>query len=360
VEGSIVGDDSFFFTEPYGEGWGWSDLQWPDGAPISALSFNENSIGLSFTADPENPGKTVAAWAPAIELYTLDGAMNLAQPGQEPHPGLDRRPGSRSVRAWGTVGKDGFHANLAVDDPAEFTASSFQLALLHRGIRVAGGAVSRHYFWNGAGDFAAERAEPLQLKPLDLTRIEAPLEGHKLLAARTSPPVAQDIAMINKVSINLHAELLLRLLGKLEGTGGSLEQGTRVVRQFLVDAGVSDEEFFLYDGSGMSHKDLMAPHALAQLLAYASRQPWGEGWKSTFPIAGVDGTLANRFKDSPLREKLRAKTGTHDEAHALSGYMQTASGKTLVVSILVDNHRPGDDSVVKAIDRLCEAIYAAE
>ena len=131
-----------------------------------------------------------------------------------------------------------------------------------------------------------------------------------------------------------------------------------MVRQFLVNAGVKDEEFVLFDGSGLSHKDLMTPRAFTQLLAYAARQPWGESWKATLPVAGVDGTLANRFRNTALQEKMQAKTGTHDEANSLSGYLQTASGKTLAFSILVNDHRPDSDAERLAIDRICEAIAA--
>ena len=77
--------------------------------------------------------------------------------------------------------------------------------------------------------------------------------------------------MTNKTSLNLHAELLLRLLGKLYGIDGSLEQGSRVLRQFMVDAGVDNFDFFLYDGSGLSSNDKIAPRAFTRLLSYASR-----------------------------------------------------------------------------------------
>ena len=43
VEGDVVGDDSFFLDEPYGKDWSWDDLQWDYGAPVSALTFNDNT-----------------------------------------------------------------------------------------------------------------------------------------------------------------------------------------------------------------------------------------------------------------------------------------------------------------------------
>jgi D-alanyl-D-alanine carboxypeptidase/D-alanyl-D-alanine-endopeptidase (penicillin-binding protein 4) len=375
VDGSVVGDDTYFLYEPYGRAWAWDDLQWSYGAPVSALTFNENTAELTIAADRElakaaAPTETAAEWTPDVDYYTVDNAMTAAnqapppaarQPAQPaPGPGLDRRPGSMLVRAWGTAPAEGFRAALAVEDPAEFTAEAFKVALRGRGVSVTGAAASRHKYSIDTGDFSAERAQPIKLGRSDLATVAAPLEGQKVLARRVSVPVAEDITVTNKVSQNLHAELLLRLLGKVHGTDGSFAEGARVVRQFLIGAGVDDGDFFLYDGSGMSPDDRIAPRAFTQLLAYASRQPWGAAWRDSLPVAGVDGTLAGRFKDSALKGRLWAKTGTSNEGNALSGYLTAASGKTLAFSILVNGHRPGSEAELQAIDRIAEAIAAAE
>jgi serine-type D-Ala-D-Ala carboxypeptidase/endopeptidase (penicillin-binding protein 4) len=360
IDGDVVGDDTFFLDEPLGMGWAWDDLQWSYGAPVSALTFNENAVQLNITADPGKPDATVAEWSPDVDYYTLDNTMKPVAPGDTAHPGLERTPGGLMVRAWGTAPPGGLHVNIAVDDPAQFTAAAFRQALLLRGIKVTGTAESRHKFAIGTGDFAGERGQPIKFAPVNLTSISAPVEGQRVLAAHISVPVAEDILVTNKTSQNLHAELLLRLLGKIYGTDGSFEQGARVVRQFLVDAGIGDGDFFLYDGSGMSPRDQMTPRALTQLLAYASKQFWGVGWRGTLPVAGVDGTLDRRFQDTPLKGKMWAKTGTLNEVNALSGYLTAASGKTLAFSILVNGRRPGSDQEERAIDKIAEAIAAAE
>jgi len=359
VDGNVLGDDTYFLHEPWASAWSWDDLQWSYGAPISALSFNDNTIGLYLHADGSNPGGVEAEWTPKVDYYTLDNTMTPAASGEVAHPGLDRAPGSLLVRAWGTVAPAGLRLSLAVEDPAQFTAAAFLQALRTRGIRVKGSAEPRHRVTNAVTDFATEREKPIKLAPTVLNRIAAPLDGRRVVAMHFSPPMAQAMTVLNKTSQNLHAELTLRMLGKTFGTDGSLEQGTRVVRQFLVDAGVRNDDFFLYDGSGMSHNDRMTARGFTQLLAYASRQPWGSDWRLTFPIAGVDGTLGGRFKDSPLKEKLWAKTGTHDEANALSGYLTAASGKVLAFSILENGNLPGSEAEVQAIDRIAEAIAAS-
>ena len=360
VDGDVVGDDSFYLYEPFAQGWGWGDLQWSYGAPVSALTFNDNTQQLEIRPGDSPYSPTKAEWTPNIVYYALDNRMKAAAPGQAAHPGLERKPGSMLVRTWGTIPGGGLKVNLAVDDPAEFAAQAFVKALQGRGIQVSGTAATAHQFPEGSGDFAGERAQPVHLERMDLKTVEPALNDRRVLARRVSVPIAEDITMTNKTSQNLHAELLLRLLGKLEGTSGSFEQGARVVRQFLVDAGVKDGEFFLYDGSGMSPDDRATPHAFTTLLDYAARQPWGAEWRETLPISGVDGTLEDRFRNSPLKGKVWAKTGTLNEVNALSGYVTAANGKMIAFSILVDGRRPGSAAEGVAIDRIVEAIAAAE
>jgi D-alanyl-D-alanine carboxypeptidase/D-alanyl-D-alanine-endopeptidase (penicillin-binding protein 4) len=360
VDGNIVGDDSFYVDQPYGSGWAWDDLDWSYGAPISALTFNDNTVVLTLNADQANPGATLGAWIPAVSYYTLNNTATLAVGSEPAHPGLDRAPGSLEVRSWGTIAPDGFHGKIAVQDAAAFTAAAFVEALRSRGIIVHGVPTVHHRLPTATQNFDEERSLPLPLVPSVAHLIEAPLEGRNLLASRLSPPVAEDLVVTNKVSQNLHAELTLRLLGKLIAGEGTLAEGTRVVRQFLLSVGVDDQDFYLCDGSGMSYDDRVAPRALTRLLVYAAHQPWGEDWRASLPIAGVDGTLNERFRTSPLKSRLWAKTGTHSQNNALSGYLQAASGQRLAFSILVNNHRPGSNVEVEAVDRIVEAIAAAE
>jgi D-alanyl-D-alanine carboxypeptidase/D-alanyl-D-alanine-endopeptidase (penicillin-binding protein 4) len=357
VEGDVVGDDTWFLSEPYGSGWAWDDLQWSYGAPVSALTVNDNTVLLNL------PPNSPAAWLPDTPYYTLQGVIASSPKGAKAEPGLDRPPGSRTVRVWGTAPAAGFHAGMAIDDPAEYAARSLMAMLSARGITITGHARAEHRLSVSTTDYGEEQAAPLMLAPSSessLLTFVAPLGGRHVLASHTSIPMTEDLTLTNKISQNLHAELTLRLLGRVFGSDGSLAEGARVVRQFLLTAGVPPEEFFFYDGSGMSANDLIAPSAYTTLLTYAARQPWGTAWKATFPIAGVDGSLAGRFKKTPLEGKLFAKTGTLNEVNALSGYLIAKSGRTIAFSILVNGHLPGSDAEIHAIDDICNAIAAAE
>lgn len=361
IDGNIIGDDTLFPWEPWGVGWGWDDLVWSYGAPVSALTLDDNVVHLHVTGDAA--GGTTDTWMPPTPFYTLENSARVAPSDANAEPGLDRMPGSRLVRLWGTIPPTGYVAPMAIEDPAEFAAASLRMLLTQRGISVTGTARARHRLSAVTTDYAIEQAEPLTLHPVQLATFAAPVSGRHVLASHQSPPVAEDIVVTNKVSQNLHAELLLRMLGSTFGTDGSYAQGVRVVRQFLLQAGVPPQDFFFHDGSGMSMSDLITPRAYTTLLAYAARQPWGAAWRRSLPVGGQDGTLAARFGNTALNGRIQAKTGSLSEVSTLSGYLTAASGKTLVFSILVNGHLPNDaaeHATVQAIDKLCLAVAAAE
>jgi D-alanyl-D-alanine carboxypeptidase/D-alanyl-D-alanine-endopeptidase (penicillin-binding protein 4) len=154
--------------------------------------------------------------------------------------------------------------------------------------------------------------------------------------------------------------MMLRRLGAAFGSQGSFEQGVRVVRQYLLHAGLDSDDFTFFDGSGLSAHDLVTPRATAQFLAFAAKQPWFPAWKSALPEGGEDGTLDARFPNPPLRDHLFAKTGTLGESRALSGYLDAASGRTIIFSIFVDDHTPATSADRVAMDKIIAAIAAAE
>jgi D-alanyl-D-alanine carboxypeptidase/D-alanyl-D-alanine-endopeptidase (penicillin-binding protein 4) len=187
-----------------------------------------------------------------------------------------------------------------------------------------------------------------------------------VIAHHTSPPLSADVTFTNKVSQNLHAEIMLRNIAQLNcDKDGAYPD---FARQFLSDdAGIDKDDFVFYDGSGLSGKDLVTPRAVARLLSFAAHDPktgqpqsWFAAWKSSLPIGGVDGTLADRFTTPPLNGHVFAKTGTLGESRALSGYLDCASGQTVIFSILVGNHLPGTNSDREVMDKIVAAVAAAE
>jgi D-alanyl-D-alanine carboxypeptidase/D-alanyl-D-alanine-endopeptidase (penicillin-binding protein 4) len=174
------------------------------------------------------------------------------------------------------------------------------------------------------------------------------------LAQITPPPLADDIAVVNKVSQNLHAELMLRRVGLRSGTG-SVADGIAGVRAMLDEAGVRAEQWDLQDGSGMSTYNRLTPRGVVTFLRWTERQPWSAEWRRSLPIGGVDGTLARRFKGTALEGRVFAKTGSLHATTALSGYLLARSGRTLTFSAFA-NDMPEGVAGSKAIDAALELV----
>lgn len=365
VDGPVVADDTFFPYQRYGPGWSWDDILWDYGAPISALMVNDNSIYLTVQAGAQAGAPVQVNWGLPNHDYTVDTTALTTSPADSKEQlGVDRQPGATLIRLYGQVPAGGkpIYLALATEHPALNAADLLRQALVVRGVSVQGALRAVHRDDLDAGSFRTEVREPLTFKPQAeaLAALQPTFPaGERLLATHTGAPLIDDVTATNKLSLNQHAELLLHLLGRAYGKDGSIVEGARVVRQFVVNAGVQPDDFMFYDGSGLSNYDLVMPRAVTTLLRYAARQPWGAAYKNSLPVGGVDGTLQHRFVNTPLQGKVFAKTGTLSTVHALSGYFTTASGKTLVFSILVDTHTPGTTDDRVAMDKILNMIAAA-
>ncbi len=147
-------------------------------------------------------------------------------------------------------------------------------------------------------------------------------------------------------------------LGPVTGEPGSLESGLAALRATLGRAGIARAAYDFSDGSGMSTYSRISPRAAVGLLAWAKAQPWGQTWRASLPVGGVDGTLRRRFAGTPLAGKIQAKTGTLNATNTLSGYLTAASGRELTFSVLA-NDVPEGGNAVAVIDALLVAVAAA-
>jgi D-alanyl-D-alanine carboxypeptidase/D-alanyl-D-alanine-endopeptidase (penicillin-binding protein 4) len=381
VDGDLIGDDTYYAFERYAEGWAWDDLQWIDGAPVSALTFNDNVVFVNVLPG-EHPGdKAVITVEPETSYYELDNRVMTSATGVAKRVGVHRDPGSKKIVLWGSLpaGDAGLKEPMSIEDPAEFVAQLFRMLLELRGITIRGKARARH--GEGAQFFDQAVPQPINVPTpaapspgaaassgMDASVSVAaqhvpelnPLSGDTVLAEHVSTPLLDDIRVINKTSENLHAEMALRLAGKLRGTGGSFEGGIAAVKQFLLQAGLKDDEFTFLDGSGLSRRDLVTPAATVQLLIYAARQPWGAAFEESLPVSGVDGSLTDRFKNTPAAGLIHAKTGSLSHVNALSGFGQTQSGKRFVFSIFCNNHNLPAVKVLAAMDAVMQLLVAEE
>src|SRR5882724_6011535 len=363
VDGDLIGDDTFYAFEPYAEGWAWDDLQWIDGAPVSALTFNDNVMFVNILTGEHQGDKAVITVEPETSYYELDNRVVTSAVGVAKRVGIHRDQGSKKIVLWGSLplGDAGMKEPMSIEDPAEFVAQLFRTLLERRGITIRGKARARH---GDGAQFFDQTLQPMNAptpgvnNATPLAQPAPNMNSNKVLAEHVSTPLLDDIRVINKTSENLHAELALRLAGKLRGNNGSFEGGVAAVKQFLLQAGLKEDEFALLDGSGLSRRDLVTPAATVQLLIYAARQPWGAAFEESLPVSGVDGSLTDRFQNTPAAGLIHAKTGSLSHVNALSGYGQTQQGKQLVFSIFCNNHNLPGSKALAAIDAVMQLLVS--
>lgn len=151
------------------------------------------------------------------------------------------------------------------------------------------------------------------------------------LASVDSPTLAAIVHTMDLASDNFYAEMLLKELGAVQAGAGTTAAGIGLVTGLLAQAGVPLQGVRLVDGSGLSLLDRMTANALASLLTVMWNDPGVRlELLSSLPVAGRSGTLAHRMRHSAAAGLVRAKTGTTDNASALSGYV----GDRYVFSIL--------------------------
>lgn len=341
--GDVIGDDTLFPDQRWSPGMSWNNIPTRSGTGISALTLDDNEVELSVAPGALNQPGLATLGSP---YYTIDNRTVTVE-GAESKIGYDRLPFERVVRVTGTIGKDAKPdvSRMGIDDPAHFAAWRLKAMLEARGVKVKGAVRVRHRP-------AMPVDNPTSPDQIAVRSDESPAP----LAKLTPAPLAEDMKTINKISQNLHAELTLRRVGLRKGTG-SIGFGVAEVETMLKQAGVARTAWDLSDGSGMSSYNRVAPRGVVQMLRWIAAQPWGAQWRETLPIGGVDGTLRNRFKGTPLEGKVFAKTGTLNASNAVAGYMIAASGKTLIFAFYA-NDIPADASSTRIMDAALNLVAA--
>lgn len=335
VEGSLVGDASYFDSVTVHPTWETGDLAQGDAAPVAALGFNDNVA--EFRIAPGAIGRP-----PEISFEPDLGVLSFANrartvPADSPRTvAFFRAPSTNVVWAEGDVPADARPSSwfVAIHDPPAYAAEAFRRSLESRGIHVAGQTRSVY----DSTVFAAARRGP-------------PLAEH------LSPGLTDIIRPILETSQNWFAEMLLKTLGRELRGRGSWEAGLDVERRFLVDSMRVDSTLFsLADGSGLSRLNLIAPRALLRLLQRLREHPRARPFLESLAVAGTTGTLRLRFRDSALAGRVRAKTGSITNVNTLSGYLERPGAAPWVFAIQINHHLAKNRDALAQIDSIVAAL----
>ena len=329
VRGNIVLVENAQGLAGYGAGWALDDLPWGYATPVSRHQIYGNQITV--TIDPPAGGSddySIQVSPPQAGKW-LDRRVTDA--GAEPVT-VTWRPGKPGLQIRGKgPANDAEIFHVAMPEPAEVYGEALKDTFGCRGITVT-------------GDVMCQPSYSFRSKFLVLTPC-------------LSPPVSVLLKVMMKQSDNLLAETLVRLAGAGETGGFSSAAGRALIQEKLTGAGVDLTHARYADGSGLSRYNHFSASQLVSVLRVMGRGRRGELWRRLLPVAGVDGTLSQRFADTPLAGNLRGKTGSMSSIRALSGYFTGQSGGEYVFSILVNGaSAPGRD-VNTAVDKVLVLLY---
>ena len=325
---NIIVDDSFFDDNYWGDGWAWDDESDPDAPMISALSVNKNCIKVTVTTDSKNISVSLE---PNTNFVTVLKKAIIIR--DSIHMPLKiRRLTLGNVNTIIIEGDILCNSQVTQKVPLrlpEFYAGAlFKTSLRHAGISVFGNVVSG----------------------------VVPDGIHEI--ARHLHPIEEVVDTMNKPSDNLSAENTLKVIGALKkGVPGSAKNGIFMEKEFLSTLGMDTTKFSLADGSGVSRHNLFSADHLVQFLVTMDKQPrLFRMFYNSLPIAGIDGTIADRMYTYPVACNLRAKTGTLNGVSCLSGYVQTRDGEMLAFAMMMQNFISPASEYRRAQDRICSLL----
>ncbi len=333
ISGDVVGDDSYFPRERYPSGWEIDDMVWEYGAAISAIVVDDNTVTLMLTPGEQAGNPVQAVLTPGTLDFTVANEVATSAADVKSDLKLTREPGSNVVVVKGTLpAKSGPRKLiLAVEEPAQHAAATLKRLLEERGLKVGGVARARHDGGEMSGDPA-------------------------VLAEHVSVPLGDSVKLVNKISQNLHSEMLLRTVARQKGVWATPDDLMKIPAEFYEAAGIAPGDVIQTDASGLSRHDLVTPRAIVTLLGYAQKQAWFGPYYASLPVAGADGTLEDRMKNTPAAGRIHAKTGSVEHVRTLSGFAETPGGRRLIFSFLSNNQGGKNHEATDALTGLCVAM----
>lgn len=340
VDGGLLGDDGVFRGPRLGAGWAWDDLQFYYGAEPSALVAEDNVLDLTIWPGTVLGAPCVIELKPALAPFELrnetrTGATNGTRGITIVRP---LRGGPVTIRGGLPFGDRPWTDAVAVPEPAAWFLDLLRAELAERGVIVRG----ENRVPSGQSAEAAAWVEIVRVP---------------------SPPMSELVRLMMKPSQNLYAHTLLVLAGNRANSAAdsSAEAGLRAMGEFCTRLGIPAGTARLEEGAGLSRGSMLTAGAVLALLQAMDRHPAREAFLAALPVAGVDGTLRNRFRTGSAHGNLAAKTGTLTGVHSLSGYVTNAAGTRLTFAILLNHYTAGadDPSGRAAVDALAERIAAS-
>ena len=330
IRGGVRSAGNAFPDANAGFGWVLDDLEEPYSAVVDELLFNEGYADIRVRGGARAGDPVVATPAPARTVPRLRvTATTVERAGGDTVARLSAVKDSVTweVVVSGTIpAGDSAVLQATHHDPAVAYVSALREALVARGITVQ----------DSAG---------------------APAAPTDTLVVLASPPLERILQFFMKPSQNQIGEMLFKSLALAKTDTGAARVARRLYGERLRAWGAPPDGFLVFDGSGLSRRNMVSPETIVRVLDAMRRSPMFQSYYDAFPVAGVDGTVRGRMRGTVGEGNVRAKTGTLGNVRSLSGYVTTAGGQMLLFSILCNNYVVGTDHISRVQDSI--AVRAA-
>ena len=314
-------------------GWLWEDIGNYYGAGVSALTYSDNYYKIHFSS-PSEPGKpvTINRTDPQIDSLNLTNKVFSSEVNRD-LAFIYGAPGSSSQIVEGSIpgGRTDFIVKASMPDPARIAATEFIKILKYNKIEISGKTV-----------FVSSPTN----------------EAFTLIADKSSPLLRDLIVPLNKESINLFAEHLLREIGRARKGSPSLEKSIEAINEFWIEKGIFMNGYYPTDGSGLSRSNGICPRTLAEILRYMHLSANRDVFFTSLPVAGQSGTLQSAFKGSKLENNLRAKTGSMTRVRSMAGILTNQKGEKVIFAIIANNFDGTQALVGHSIEDFLNGIYS--
>ena len=327
IEGSIIADDLLFDYKRTPDYWSWIDIGNYYGTGPCALSIHDNFYYLLF-----EPGKyagqpaEVMGTEPEIPGLTFINHMKTGPRFSGDNGYIYAAPGQFEALLNGTVpaGQKVFKIKGAIPDPALFAAQQLHQDLINAGVSIT--------------DYPAKLKNHIDYNQA------------KLIHSTISPPLKDIVFIINKKSFNLYAEQLVKLISLSQNKTGSLENGLKIIENFLSENSISTDGLELFDGSGLSRSNLITTKTMVELLKFIANRPSFKSYYNSLAVAGDEddeGSFNNFGNGTIIENNARIKSGFISNIRSHSGYVHNRSGRLIAFSFIANNYHGSTGTINK-------------
>jgi len=331
---NIYADISIKDSLYWGNGWMWDESPDPNAPLLSALNINDNAIEVFVTGNKVGlPG--IVSLKPETKYVKIEN-RSITVPTNDPND-------LNITRDWlnnkNTIIIDGTVRTGEIIDSSEH---SEKLNLVD----------PEKYFLTMFKEYL-EKEKIILFGELDKKILP---EGSAFLA-EINRSLVTVLTNLNKESNNLNAEMILYALALKDSTAPAItKNGIEIIKSLIDSIGLNPDDYSLADGSGVSRYNLVSTELLIELLKYMYNHSEFIPYYKSLSIAGVDGTLEERMKNTLAESNVHAKTGTLAGVSCLSGYVFAMNGNLIAFSIMMQNYVDKKSVARSFQDKICELL----